>query len=111
MRIAQATKSLSFTEFVTLMALMMALVALSTDAMLPALPEIGSELGIRQVNDSQLMLSLLFLGMGVGQIFYGPVLSLIGGFARLCFVAIFVMRWAEAGRNSNATASKVLGPN
>lgn len=72
------TKPLSFTEFVVLMALMIALVALSTDAMLPALPEIGRELGAQQANDSQLILSLLFLGMAIGQLFYGPISDSIG---------------------------------
>ncbi|MEM7797626.1 MAG: multidrug effflux MFS transporter [Chloroflexota bacterium] len=78
MRIAHPTKTLPFVEFVSLMALMIALVAFSTDAMLPALPDIGAELGARQANDSQLILSLLFLGMAVGQIFYGPVSDSVG---------------------------------
>jgi DHA1 family bicyclomycin/chloramphenicol resistance-like MFS transporter len=72
------TKELSFVEFVALMASMIALAAISTDAMLPALPEIGRELGAAQANDSQLILSLLFLGMAIGQIFYGPVSDSIG---------------------------------
>ncbi|MFK7802680.1 MAG: multidrug effflux MFS transporter [Anaerolineae bacterium] len=74
----QPADQLPFGEFVALMASMIALAAFSTDAMLPALPEIGSELGIRQANDSQLILSLLFLGMAVGQIFYGPVSDSVG---------------------------------
>jgi len=61
-----STKTLSFTEFVVLMALMTALVAFSIDAMLPALPEIGNELGVRQANDSQLIISWLFIGMAFG---------------------------------------------
>lgn len=69
---------LSFVEFVALMASMIALAALSTDAMLPALAEIGTELRVRQMNDSQLILSWLFLGMATGQIFYGPVSDSIG---------------------------------
>ena len=35
-------------EFVARVALMISLVALSIDAMLPALPAIGAELGVRQ---------------------------------------------------------------
>jgi len=73
-----STKTLSFTEFVVLMALMTALVAFSIDAMLPALPEIGNELGVRQANDSQLIISWLFIGMAFGQLFYGPVSDSIG---------------------------------
>ncbi len=73
MQLTKPTKTLSFTEFVALMALMIALTAVSIDAMLPALPEIGSELGAQQANDSQLVLSALFLGMAIGQLFYGPI--------------------------------------
>ena len=39
-------------EFVALVALMTSLVALSIDAMLPALATIGAELGARHANDA-----------------------------------------------------------
>ena len=55
------------------MAMMISLVALSIDALLPALAEIGQELGVQRANDNQLIISLLFLGMAVGQLVYGPV--------------------------------------
>lgn len=74
----QPTKKLPFNEFVALMALMIALTAVSIDGMLPALPEIGRELGAKQANDSQLVLSWFFIGMAVGQLFYGPVSDSIG---------------------------------
>ncbi|MBV7334844.1 multidrug effflux MFS transporter [Chloroflexi bacterium TSY] len=74
----QNNRTRSFAEFVALMALMIALVALSIDAMLPALPEIGQDLGVQRENDSQLIISLLFLGMAVGQIFYGPFSDSVG---------------------------------
>ena len=61
-----------FGEFVALMAMLTALVALSIDMVLPALPAIGASLGVARANDNQLVLSLLFLGFGVGQLFYGP---------------------------------------
>ncbi len=64
---------LGFGEFVALMATMTSLAALSTDAMLPALPAIGLDLGLQQENAGQLVVSTLFLGMAVGQLFYGPV--------------------------------------
>jgi MFS transporter, DHA1 family, multidrug resistance protein len=59
-------------EFVALMAMLTALVALSIDMVLPALPAIGTSLSVARANDNQLVLSLLFLGFGVGQLFYGP---------------------------------------
>jgi len=62
----------SFGEFVALTAMMIALVALSIDVMLPALPEIGQDLGVQRDNHNQLIISLLFVGLAVGQMLYGP---------------------------------------
>ena len=52
-------------EFVARIALMISLVALSIDAMLPALPAIGADLGVRHANDAQLVISALFLVLAV----------------------------------------------
>lgn len=77
--IARAARSeLSFQEFVVIVSLMMSLTALSIDAMLPALPAIGSELGVQNVNDRQLVVSTLFLGLALGQMFFGPLSDTIG---------------------------------
>lgn len=57
---------------------MIALVALSIDMMLPALPDISVDLGIQRDNDRQLILALIFLGMAFGQIVYGPLSDSIG---------------------------------
>jgi DHA1 family bicyclomycin/chloramphenicol resistance-like MFS transporter len=65
-------------EFVALVALMTSLVALSIDAMLPALTTIGAELGAREANDAQLILSALFLGLAFAQMVYGPLSDSIG---------------------------------
>jgi len=51
---------LGFAEFIALTALMMSLVALSVDAMLPALSEIGRDPGVMDNNSSQLIISLVF---------------------------------------------------
>ena len=55
------------------MAVLISLVALSIDAMLPALPAIGRDLGVDNPNDPQLILSVLFAGLAIGQLFYGPI--------------------------------------
>jgi len=60
-------------EFIALMALLMSLVALSIDAMLPALGEIGAEMGVASENGTQLVVSALFLGLMLGQMVYGPL--------------------------------------
>ncbi len=67
-----------FAEFVTLMAMMMSLVALAIDAMLPALALMGDALQVSDVNDVQLVVAVLFLGMAVGQLCYGPASDSFG---------------------------------
>lgn len=69
---------LPFVEFIALMALTTSLVALSIDGMLPALPDIGRELNVEDSNDTQLIISMVFLGMAVGQIFFGPLSDSFG---------------------------------
>lgn len=78
MTLFKPTKALAFPEFVAMMGVMIALTAVSTDAMLPALPEIGQELGAKHPNDAQLVLSLFFIGNAVGSLFYGPVSDAVG---------------------------------
>ena len=68
----------SFSEFVILMAMMTSIIALSIDAMLPALPQIGQDLGVMEANNNQLILSLLFLGLALGQLIYGPISDSVG---------------------------------
>ena len=70
--------SLGPVEFVALMGMLTALVALSIDMILPALPAVGATLGVRHANDVQFVVSLLFLGFGFGQFLYGPVSDSVG---------------------------------
>lgn len=74
----QRPSRVRFLEFTLLMATLMSLVALSIDAMLPALGDIGLDLRVRRENDVQLVVSLLFLGMAVGQLGYGPIADSVG---------------------------------
>lgn len=53
--------------------MMSAIGALATDAIMPALPQMGAELGAVSDNSRQLTISMLFLGLALGQIFYGPL--------------------------------------
>ena len=73
-----AAKRLRAGEFIPLVALLFSLVALAIDAMLPALPEIGSDLGLARPNDVQYVIVSLFLGLGLGQMFFGPLSDRIG---------------------------------
>jgi len=63
----------SYLEFVILVSMMMSLTALSIDAMLPALPQIGNDLNVQNANDRQMVVSIIFLGLAVGQLFFGPL--------------------------------------
>ena len=65
-------------EFVPLVGLLMSLIALATDAMLPALPAIGHDLGAARPNDTQFVITALFLGLGLGQIVFGPLSDRVG---------------------------------
>lgn len=65
-------------EFVALAASMMAMFALSIDLVLPALPDIAVDLGLSRANDQQHVVSLVILGMGIGQVFYGPLSDSLG---------------------------------
>ena len=75
---SQNDSAIGFREFVALMAAMMSLAALSTDAMLPALPQIGADLGVQNANANQLILTLLFFGMAGGQLIFGPLSDSVG---------------------------------
>ncbi|WP_034044770.1 multidrug effflux MFS transporter [Wocania ichthyoenteri] len=65
-------------EFVALMASLMSIVALSIDALLPALPEIGSALGVINPANNQLLITMIFLGLGFGQLIFGPLSDSFG---------------------------------
>ena len=69
---------LSLPEFVALFSLTTSLTALSIDAMLPALRDIGAALSVIESNDTQLIVTLFILGMVFGEIFFGPVSDAIG---------------------------------
>lgn len=76
------------TEFIALIAALMALNALAIDIMLPALPNMGEALGVDKENDRQLVLSMYMLGFGVTQLLFGPLSDRYGRRAPL-FVGLF----------------------
>ncbi|MFG6685954.1 multidrug effflux MFS transporter [Mariniflexile sp. HNIBRBA6329] len=73
----QKTQTFKF-EFVALMASLMSIVALSIDALLPALPDIGTSLHITNPSDNQLLITMIFLGLGFGQLIFGPLSDSFG---------------------------------
>ncbi|MCW8108956.1 multidrug effflux MFS transporter [Alteromonas ponticola] len=67
-----ATPTLHLAEFIALMALLTSFVALSLDAMLPALNQIGEDLQAKNLQQVHLTITVFFVGMGLGQLFFGP---------------------------------------
>ncbi|MDX8554163.1 multidrug effflux MFS transporter [Tenacibaculum sp. 1B UA] len=66
-------------EFIALMASLMSLVALSIDALLPALEQIGISIRVqKESHDSQLLVTMIFLGLGFGQLISGPISDSLG---------------------------------
>lgn len=75
--VMQNNNSLKF-EFVALMASLMSIVAFSIDALLPGLPQIGDSLSVTNTNDNQLIITMIFLGLGFGQLIFGPLSDSFG---------------------------------
>ena len=102
---ASSKRGTSESEFIILIALIISLVALSIDAMLPALPLIAGDLGVVRINDSQYVISVFFAGMALGQMFFGPLSDAVGrrpaiisGFALFalgCLLSIFAANFEQ----------------
>lgn len=65
-------------EFVALMAMMSATVAIAIDGMLPALPEIGRSLTPDHPGRVTLVITFFMIGMGLGTLFTGPLSDAFG---------------------------------
>lgn len=65
-------------EFVALMAALMSIVALAIDALLPAISTIGIAIKSTDPTANQQLITMIFLGLGVGQLFFGPLSDSFG---------------------------------
>ena len=88
-------------EFVALMASLMSIVALAIDALLPALSIIGRAVNSIESTDNQLLITMIFLGLGCGQLLFGPLSDSFGrkpivymGFI-IFLIASFICIYAE----------------
>lgn len=78
-------------EFTLLMALLMSVVAISIDALLPALGVIGRDLGVQNQNHAQYLISFIFAGMAIGQLIAGPLSDALGRKKILyCGIALYL---------------------
>lgn len=104
----------SRTEFIALLALLFATIALSIDAMLPALPQIALALSPDDPNKAQLVITSFVLGMGVGTLFAGPLsdafgrkTTILAGFALYILAALAC--WAAPSLETLLIARVVQG--
>ncbi len=67
-----------FNEFVTLIAVLIGMTALSIDIMLPALADIAGSYGVTAANDRQLIITFYLAGFALGQPFCGPLSDRFG---------------------------------
>lgn len=65
-------------EFIALMASLMSVVALAIDALLPALDVIGSAVHTQTPTENQLIITMIFLGLGIGPLIFGPLSDNLG---------------------------------
>lgn len=63
---------------VIFLALMTSVVALTVDAILPALDSIAADLGFSATDEAPFLVMVVFVGMGIGQPVFGPVADAIG---------------------------------
>jgi DHA1 family bicyclomycin/chloramphenicol resistance-like MFS transporter len=99
---AERPHGLSNVEFIGLVAMMMALTALSIDIMLPALPMIGAAMGITDPNDRQVIIISYVLGFSAGQLVYGRLSDRWGRKPILMLgLAVFVLGSAVAALSAS----------
>ena len=65
-------------EFIIVMASLMSLVALAIDALLPAITDIGLSINVTDSQNNQLLITMIFLGLGFGQLISGPLSDSFG---------------------------------
>jgi DHA1 family bicyclomycin/chloramphenicol resistance-like MFS transporter len=83
---------IGFVEFVALIASLMSLTALGIDSMLPALPAIGTALGVETANARQYVVTAFVIGFGLAQLVHGPLADRFGRRTLLlCALAAYVV--------------------
>lgn len=88
MNTANATQNGS-KEFIAMMAILMSVVAITIDAVLPALGIIGQDLQVSHPNQAQYIIGCIFLGMACGELCAGP-LSDAWGRKKILYIGLFL---------------------
>ncbi len=110
--------------FLLMMAALFANLAFSTDAMLPALPEIAASLSPDAPNRAQLVVTSYVLGLGLGTVLMGPLsdsfgrkpvilggaaVFIIGALASAASVGLEALLIARMVQGFGAAAARVVG--
>jgi DHA1 family bicyclomycin/chloramphenicol resistance-like MFS transporter len=113
----------SFPEFVVLTALLISLTAMSIDIMLPSLPQIGAAFSVAHANETQQIITSYMLGLGFGQLAWGPLsdrfgrkvllliglfIFVLGSFACLLAPTLNAMLGARAVQGFGGAAARVI---
>jgi DHA1 family bicyclomycin/chloramphenicol resistance-like MFS transporter len=98
-------------ETVAMLAGLMALNAFAIDAMIPALPAIGEELGVADENRRQLVVIAYFFGFGSTQLIWGPLADRFGRkpvlAAGILLYTVFALLCGIAGSFALLIASRI----
>ena len=108
MTAGQATRA-SSAEFVALIAMMMSVVALSIDALLPALGALRVDLRLPDPNQAQYVISALFMGMAFGQLVFGPLSDAVGRRAPLYLGLVLFFLGSALCRSSQTLDWMLVG--
>lgn len=101
-------------EFVALIAMMFATIAFSTDAMLPALPQIAADLAPQAAERVPLILTSFVFGLGLGTFVTGPISDAFGRknvvyAGAALYIAGTVVAWASQSLEVMLAARVVQG--
>lgn len=97
-------KPLAFGEFIALLALLMATVAYSVDAMLPLLAPIGEELSPANPDQGALVITIFMMGLGLGTFVMGPLSDALGRKTVILFgIATYMTAAIIAALSGNLT--------
>jgi MFS transporter, DHA1 family, multidrug resistance protein len=108
-RTSKVVGSLGRTEFITLVAGLIAINAFAIDIMLPGLQRIGESLGEADANRRQLVIPAYMLGFGVLQLVFGPLADRFGRRKPLLFgIGIYVLAALAANFVSDFNALLML---
>lgn len=87
-----ARPAIPFPEFVAMMALLMSLMALSIDAMLPAMADIARAVTPDAPNLAQLVIPAFLLGVGIGTVTLGPLSDATGRKPMIAFgIGVYIV--------------------